>query len=204
KRVTRFLFGSKPSRSKCRCRPAHDSGCLAYVPIPGTALCFRRPGSLSTMLEGVVAYVTGARRRHTCFDGSIRLLPRFNTFEEILHVRNCSVAIATFVEHGILVTRDALSINREPSTRDFQCRLSPAELEAAVIDRRIHHALIYDIESGITKCGLNRVRTIPVLKSKFIGEHEGMFRLIRLHRPVNDVHPMGEQIGHRAADEVPE
>ena len=98
----------------------------------------------------------------------------------------------------------AFVINREAAAIDLQGGFRAAELQAAIVDGRSHHAFVDDIEAGIAESGLDGVGTIPLLENIFVAEHLRLARLVGFHGPVHDVDPVGEEIGHGAAAEIPE
>ena len=95
-------------------------------------------------------------------------------------------------------------IDAKAAAVELQGCVRAAELEAAIVDRGGHHALVEDIDAGIAESCLNGVGTIPLLEDVFIGEHLHMARLIGFHGPVHDVDPVGEEVGHGAATKIPE
>src|SRR5437879_12039445 len=95
-------------------------------------------------------------------------------------------------------------IDAKAAAVELQGCVRAAEVEAAIVDRGGHHALVEDIDAGIAASCLNGVGTIPLLEDVFIGEHLHMARLIGFHGPVHDVDPVGEEVGHGAATKIPE
>ena len=119
-------------------------------------------------------------------------------------MRDGAVAEAVLCENRILSVLHALAINGEAAAIDLQGCFGPAELQAAVIDGRIHHALVHHIKPGIAESRLDGVGTIPLLENIFVGQHLRLARLVGFHGPVHHIDPVAEQIGHGAAAEIPE
>ena len=71
---------------------------------------------------------------------------------------------AGFGEDRILSFFRALAKDSESATIYFQGGVRAAKLKAPIVDGRIHHALVNDVESGIAESRLNGVRAIPLLK----------------------------------------
>src|SRR5882757_9513209 len=92
----------------------------------------------------------------------------------------------------------------EAAAINFEGGFGAAEFQATVVDGGGHGAFVNDIEAGIAKCGLKSVRAIPLREDMFIGEDLRVGGLIGFHGPVDDVNPVGEQIGHGATARIPE
>src|SRR5882762_2236369 len=91
----------------------------------------------------------------------------------------------------------------EAAAINFEGGFGAAEFEAAVVDGGGHGAFVHDIEAGIAQGGLKSVGAIPLWEDVFIGEDLRVRGLIGFHGPVDDVDPVGEQIGHGATARVP-
>ena len=114
-----------------------------------------------------------------------------------------SIFEAVFFQQRILVASDTLVPEAHAGAIDLEGRLGAAELQASVVDRRAHHALVDDIEAGVAEGGLDGVGTLPLLLDVGITEHEGVGWFVGLHCPMHDVDPVREEVGHCAATEGP-
>src|SRR5437763_1462492 len=89
--------------------------------------------------------------RYARLDWRRRIFPRLDAVEEILHVGDGPVSKAVRGKHRILTLIQMLPMDREPATIELQRGLGAAKLEPTIVDRGIHHALIYNVEPGIAK-----------------------------------------------------
>ncbi len=165
---------------------------------------FWRPGDLAVVVVGEVGYVAGAGRGDSGLYWSGGLFAGLDAVEEILHVGDGAVLEAVGAKDRVALGRGAFAMDGESAAINFQGGFGAAEFEAAVVDGGGHGALVDDIEAGIAQRGLKSVRAIPLRKDMFIGEDLGVAGLVGLHGPVDDVNPMGEEIGHGATARVPE
>src|SRR5579863_6906912 len=179
-------------RFMCRANPTPPTTSWRSISSRG----LRRPNIPAAVMIGQVPEVAGTRGCDAGFDRRRGLLPRLDALEEILHMSDRAVAKALFRQHWVLRTfpalPDALAIKPKAATIDLQSRLRSAELEAAIIDRRIHHAFIHHIKTGIAEGRLNRVGTFPLLENVFVRQHLRLARLVNFHGPVHNVDPVGE------------
>ena len=160
------------------------------------------------MAVGEVGNVAGTGCGYSGFYGCVWFLAGLYAVEEVLHVGVCAVAEAGFGEDGIFFAAHSLVVDGHAAAIDLECCIRAAEFDAAVVDGRGHHALIHHVESfaigaGIAEGGLDGVGAIPIGEEVLIGKHLGVGGLVRLHGPVNDIDPVGEEVGHGTAAEVP-
>ena len=153
---------------------------------------------------GQVGNVAGAGCGDSGFDWGVGFLSGSDAIEEILEVVDGAVAEAVCFDYRHVFRLCVFVIDSEAAAVDLQGCFCAAELEAAVVDGRSHHALVGHIEAGIAESGLNSVRTFPLFEDEFIAEHLRLARLVGFHGPVCDIDPVGEEIGHRAAAKIPE
>src|SRR6185312_3798530 len=147
--------------------------------------------------------MAGARGGYAGFDRRVRLFAGFDAVEEILHVGDSAILEAGFGEDRILSFFRALAKDSEAATIYFQRGVGAAKLKAAIVDGRIHHALVNDVESGIPERRLNGVGAIPLLKDIFVRQSECLARLFNFHRPVNYVDPVSKQVSQRSTAKIP-
>src|SRR6266496_5291373 len=110
-------------------------------------------------------------RRNSGLYRCIRFFSTLDAIEEVFHVINGAVAVAVRRDNRILVPWRAFTIDAESTTSKLQGRVSAAELEAAVVDRRTHHSLIHHIKIGIAVRRLDGVGTIPRIENIFVCQH---------------------------------
>ena len=147
--------------------------------------------------------MAGAGRGDAGFDGSVGFLAGADAIEEIGHVIDGAVAEGLGFEDRIVLAGDAFAIEAEAGASDFESGVGAAKFEAAIVDGRSHHAFVDDVEAGIAEESLDGVRAFPLLEHVFVAEHVDVLGLIGFHGPVSDVDPVGEEIGHGAAAEIP-
>ena len=148
--------------------------------------------------------MSGAGSGDSCFDRSVRLFAALHAVEEVLHVCDGAVSVAAFAKCGILFAGQSFAIDGHAASIELEGCVGAAEFEAAVVDRRSHHAFIDNVESWIAQGRLHCVGTLPLIEDVFVAQHERVLRLVRFHRPLGHVDPVGEEVGHGASAEVPE
>ena len=158
---------------------------------------------MAVVVVGEVGYVAGAGCGDSGFDWGVGLFAGFDAVEEILHVGDGAVLEAVGAEDGIAFGWGAFAMDGEAAAINFEGGFGAAEFEAAVVDGGGHGAFVNDIEAGIAQRGLKSVRAIPLREDVLIGEDLRVGGLIGFHGPVDDVNPMGEEIGHGATARVP-
>src|SRR5579883_3420318 len=161
------------------------------------------PENFAAAAQGEVRDVAGASCRHTALYRRIGLLSISYAGEEILHMGDSSIFDAAFCQNGILVSC-AFPIDRHPSAINFERCIRTAKFKTAVVDRRDHCAFVAHFKAWISQSRLDRVRTLPGREDILIAHSLCFLRLGDLHRPMDDIDPVGEQVGHGTAAEVPE
>src|SRR5215472_2835961 len=156
------------------------------------------------MVIGEIADVTRAGGGYTGFHRSVRLFARLDAVEEILHVGDGAITVASLCKNRILPAGNAFAMDRETTAIDLQSRFSPAKFKAPVIDGRTHHAFVDHVESRIAEGSLNGVWTIPLIENALVRKHHSVLGLICLHCPMHHVDPVREKVGHGAAAKIPE
>ncbi len=158
---------------------------------------------LGLALKGEIANLPGAGAGDSGFYRGIRFLARFDAVEEIAHVVDSSVLETSLGENGIAFAH-ALAINFEAATGEFEGSFRTAELKTSIVNRRNHSSFVANLEAAIAEACEQRIGALPLLKDVTIAHHLGRVRLHGVHGPVDDVDPVGEEIGHSAAAKIPE
>ena len=174
-----------------------DTGAIQAEPLGGQLIC---PVCLYARLAMWPARAAAIPVSTGAF-GSFRVLTHSKKFCMWVMVPSRKLSS---LRTGFWPRLHALAINAEAAAVDLQGCLRAAKFKPAVIDGGTHHALVHDVESGIAKCRLNRVGTIPLLENVFVPQHLRLARRVGLHGPVHHIDPMGEQIGHGATAKIPE
>src|ERR1700761_863214 len=162
------------------------------------------PSRLTAVVKGIITNMPCACSGHTGLDRGVGVFAALDAVEEVACVSDGAVLKAFFFQHRVAVALHAFMPDGHAAAVDLQCCLGTAELEAAVVDRRRHHALVDDVEVRVAEGSLDCVGALPLLVDELVTEHEGGRRLVGFHGPVHDIDPVGKQVGHGAAAEVPE
>src|SRR6266481_6885194 len=115
----------------------------------GSSRVLRRPGYLTGAAIGQIGDLTGAGCGNSRFDWRVGLFACLDAIEEILHVVDGAIAEAVCLDDWIVLGRHAFVIDAKAAAVELQGCVRSAKLEAAVVDRGGHHALVHDIEAGI-------------------------------------------------------
>src|SRR6266850_963359 len=136
--------------------------CSGRIPQEGSNRVLRRPGYLTGTAVGQIGDLAGAGCGNSGFDWRVGLFTGLDAIEEILHVVDGAVTEAVCPDDWIVLGRHAFVIDAKAAAVELQGCVRAAELEAAVVDRGGHHALIDHIEAGIAESCLNGVGAIPL------------------------------------------